>query len=359
MSTQKALELLGLPAELAPYEGQIQTRLTRQLRIYEVSDFTTSPMKTYYTAEIMAPVTQLFGLYPFNYAAGSLYHMGFSAPVQSGSKLVMERPSTWVVHPAESGLAGQRVYYVAARIVFEDSAEGTSLNYMWEPYETVLDGKAEDMKDPLITAAYYARVINKGADGQPRISWTSRYAIKPKRRLRRAEVLKMLGMNIDQLIYALRWTMPVTKVSNDTHITSIAMDIEQLPSNKLKSVVYINGKDANSFDYKKLINSFGKTYDGYMQMYRLNNGPRPTTTTVDNVYGSTLNIGVNPLEDSSITVVPGSVNTYDVNTKTLTYNPDLVETAMLIAYMEFLPAGGKNENVGKELNLETGEERLF
>jgi len=359
MSTQKALELLGLPAELAPYEGQIQTRLTRQLRIYEVSDFTTSPMKTYYTAEIMAPVTQLFGLYPFNYAAGSLYHMGFSAPVQDGSKLVMDRPSTWVVHPPESGLAGQRVYYVNSKIVFENTPEGATLNYMWEPYETVVDGKAEDMKDPLITAGYYARVINKGADGQPRISWTSRYAIKPKRRLRRAEVLKMLGMNIDQLIYALRWTMPVTKVSNETHITSIAMDIEQLPANKLKSVVYINGKDANSFDYKKLINSFGKTYDGYMQMYRLNNGPRPGTSTVDNVYGSTLNIGLFATEDSTITVVPGSTNVYNTATKTLTYNPDLQETASLIAYMEFLPAQGKNENVGKELNLETGEERLF
>jgi hypothetical protein len=52
-------------------------------------------------------------------------------------------------------------------------------------------------------------------------------------------------------------------------------------------------------------------------------------------------------------------NVYDALDKTLTYNPALQEQAALIAYMEFLPANGKNENCGKLLNLETGVEVIF
>ena len=113
----------------------------------------------------------------------------------------------------------------------------------------------------------------------------------------------------------------------------------------------------NTFDYKKLINSFGKTYDGYMYMYRLMNGAGQTTT--DNVYGSTLNIPLTPGNDSTINLQAGSTNAYNIATKTLTYNPDLTHDASVIAYMEFLPAGGKNENCGKQLSLETGIETLF
>jgi hypothetical protein len=136
------------------------------------------------------------------------------------------------------------------------------------------------------------------------------------------------------------------------------MDIEQLPDNKVKSVFYINGVDAQTFNYKSLINSFDQTYAGYLWLYRLNNGAT-VTAGVDNVYGSTLNIGLDPTKDSTITVITGSVNKWDAATKTLIYNPDLTYNASLISYMEFLPAGGKNENTGKEYFLETGIEKLF
>ena len=47
-NTQKAIELLGIPQECAIYEGQIQTKTSRSLRVYEVSDFTSGKKKVYY-----------------------------------------------------------------------------------------------------------------------------------------------------------------------------------------------------------------------------------------------------------------------------------------------------------------------
>lgn len=357
MSTQKALDLLGLPDEMAPFEGQIQKRITRGIRIYENNDFTSGKQVITYTAELAPEVTSAFGAYPFNLAANYLYHNAFSIVGDTPEGFVLLNAAKWVRHGADSGLAGQNVYYVQSRVIFGRNIYGPVMHFEYEPYETVWQGKAEDMKDPMIRAAYHARVIVKGSDGKPRVSWQSRYAITPKRRLRRAEVLRLLNMNIEQLMYATRWSYQIAKVDPSTHITSIAMDIET-DGNKQKSVVYINGKDAQSFEYQRLTNSFGQTYSGYMWMWRLHNGPRIGGST-DNVYGSTLNIPLAPGTDSTITVEPGVSNVYDQLDKTLTYDPNQKEQAALVAYMEFLPANGKNENCGKLLNLETGVELLF
>lgn len=351
-NTAKALELLGLPQEFAQYDGQIKTRTQRQAWIYEVTDTTTYPTKTYYTWGIDPDKTDAFGMYPLNYAANSLAHMGFTYEGILNGVATLNKPSQFVKHEAPSSLAGQTVYYVWTQIKMSEQG----IDYMYEPYETVWNGVADDMKDPMIRIGYKARLVNKGADGKPRIAWTSKYAITPKRRIRKAEFLQMIGMSMEDFMYKTRWTWNRVATNPDTHINNIAMDIEQLPGSKLKSVVYINGEDANSFDYKKLITSFDQTYSGYMQLYRLYNGPG---STIDNVYGSTLNIGLDPTKDTTITVVTGAVNKYDTATKTLTYNPDLTYNASIIAYMEFLPAQGKNENCGREYFLETGIEKLF
>lgn len=355
MSTQKALELLGLPAELAPFEGQVQTRTTRQLRVYEVTDLTGIKPTTYHAFEFAPEVTQPFGMYPFNYAAGLLYQGGFSAPQQFPDGVAMVKPSMFVTHQAPSSLAGQKVYYVQTVVRFKHTEDGAVIDYMFEPFETVVNGKAEDMKDPLITCAYYARIIKKGADGKPYVAWTSRYPVTPKRRLRKTELLKLMNIDLDGLMYRMRTSWNIVKVSPATHITSIAMDIEPLPDSQFKSVVYINGQDAQTFDFELLTNSFGKKYTGYLWQWRLYNG-QPSTP---NAYGSTINIGINAAADSTITLQVGTENKWDAEEQVLTYNPDQSEVARLLAYMEFLPAQGKNENVGKEFNLETGVERLF
>jgi hypothetical protein len=355
INISKALEVLGLPQEMEAYNGQVQTRVMRGITVYENYDSTSGKMVIYYTVEFNTPAPVAFGLYPFNFAANSIYHMGHQVLGQTPRGFTLKRPSTWVVHPAISGLAGQNVYYVESNIYFTP----TTIEQTYEPYETVVNGVADDMKDPMIRCQYKARLWGRDTTGTKVVKWESKYAITPKKKLRRAEFLKLIpNKTMDDVIWESRVTYNIVPVKGETHITSIAMDIDKPTNNTLNSTVYINGVDAKTFDYKKLINSFGKLYDGYMQMYRLNNGPS-TTITTDNVYGSTLNIGCNPNEDNAITIAAGSTNSYNIINKTLTYNPDLTEEAKLIAYMEFLPAGGKNENCGKEISLETGIEKLF
>jgi hypothetical protein len=354
INIDKALEVLGLPQEMEPYNGQVQSRTFRNIIVYENYDSTSGTMKIYYTVEFVTPAPVAFGLYPFNFAANSIYHMGYNIIGQTAKGYTLNKDARWVVHPSVSGLAGQNVYYVAEALHFTPS----TIEQTYEPYETVINGVASDMKDPVMRVGYRARLWGKDATGKTVIKWTSKYAITPKKRLKRSEFLALVpGMTMDDVIWNSRVTYNIVAVKGETHITSIAMDIEKPTGSTLKSTVYINGIDANTFDYKKLINSFGKTYDGYMYMYRLMNGAGQTTT--DNVYGSTLNIPLTPGNDSTINLQAGSTNAYNIATKTLTYNPDLTHDASVIAYMEFLPAGGKNENCGKQLSLETGIETLF
>jgi len=57
--------------------------------------------------------------------------------------------------------------------------------------------------------------------------------------------------------------------------------------------------------------------------------------------------------------VSGKTNSWEPKTKTLTYNPDLTTEAQILAYMEFLPATGKNECVGRMHSLERDHEFLW
>ena len=354
INIQKALEVLGLPQEMEAYNGQVQSRIYRNIIVYENYDSTSGTMKTYYTVEFAEPTPVAFGLYPFNFAANSIYHMGYSVVGQTAYGYTIGKAGKWVTHPSNSGLAGQKVYYVAEALHFTP----TTIEQTYEPYETVINGVASDMKDPVMRVGYRGRLWGKDSTGKTIIKWTSKYAITPKKRLTRSEFLQLVpGMTMDDVIWKNRVTYNIVPVKGETHITSIAMDIDKPNASTLKSTVYINGIDADTFDYKKLVNSFGKTYDGYMYMYRLMNGPGQITT--DNVYGSTLNIPLTPGTDSTINLQAGSTNAYNIASKTLTYNPDLSYDASVIAYMEFLPAGGKNENCGKQISLETGIETMF
>jgi hypothetical protein len=344
---EKTLEVLGLHDHFARFDGQVQTRVTRSITVYEITD-TTGPLPVNrYEVEFRDGIAAPFGLYPLNYIAGMLHHGNYTDAGETPQGYLLHRPSVWVVHPEMSGLAGQNVYYVDGKLLLNEDR----IEQMFEPYETTLNGVALDMNDPVMRVQYKARIVKAG-----KVVWTSRFAITPKKRLRRSEFLSLCGLTMDEVIYKSRWTYNIVKTNPATHINNIAMDIERT-GNQVKSTAYINGEPSNSFNYKTLINSFGKTYSGFMQMYRLYNGPGLNVT--DNVYGSTLNIGLDPAKDTTINIQAGTVNAFDAKTKTLTFNPDLKESAELLAYMEFLPAQGKNENIGQSINLETGEEKLF
>ena len=353
INLEKALEVLGLPPDFEAYNGQINKRINHGYVVYENNDFSSGKNVITYTVEKTSN-TQLFGLYPLNYASMALYNMGFTLEGMTDKGYHLQSAPKWVTHEPPSGVAGQTVYYVESNMYFNTDR----IDLTYEPYETVTNGIAEDMIDPLVRVQYKSRVLSKNAQGQTVVKWTSRGTIKPKRRLRRAEFLELLGMSEEEMIWNCRVVFPIVPVKGETHITSIAMDIEKVNDTQVKSTVYINGIDANKFNYKVLINSFGQTYGGYKQMYRLYNGERTTPTTM-NVYGSTIDIGLNPTEDTTLNLQAGGENTYNIINRTLTFNPSLTEEAKLLAYMEFLPANGKNESHGKWLSLETGIESFY
>ncbi len=301
-----------------------------------------------YKVEFNETSPTAFGLYPLNYIAGLLNHNAFTDEGPTDKGYLLHSPAKFITHNAPSSLAGQSVYYVENKVYLNED----KFEHLFEPYETTVNGIADDMSNPIMRVQYKAR-ITRGE----KVVWTSRYAITPKKKLRRAEFLSICGLTIEEVIYKSRWTYNVTKTNPSTHINNISMDIEKISSTQVKSTFYINGDPANSINYKTLINSFGKTYSGYIHQYRLYNGPG--INMGDNMYGSTLNVGIDPIKDSTINVIPGAINVYTATNKTLTFNPNLTESAELLAYMEFLPAQGKNENIGQILNLETGEEKLY
>lgn len=350
---QKALQTLDLPEHFAPYDGQIQTRIQRGCWVFENVEFVAGKQVISYSIEFYENAPQPFGLYPLNYIAGLLYHGNFTDSGLTEKGHHLSKPAQFVKHESPSGLAGQTVYYVEENVYITESG----IDFYYEPFETTWKGVADSMIDPMMRVGYKARLISRDASGKITVKWQSRSAITPKKRLRRAEFLELCGLSMEEIIYKMRWTYNLVKTNPETHINNIAMDLERPTDSTVKASVYINGENTQTFNYKTLINSFGKKYDGYMFMYRLYNGPGLYTT--DNVYGSTINIPINPAQDTKINVKAGTVNNFDIKTKTLTFNPDLEEVAELLAYMEFLPAGGKNENTGRMLNLENGSEYLF
>lgn len=353
INIEKALEVLGLPAEFEAYNGQIQQRINRGYTIFENNDFSSGKKVITYTVE-KRESTEMFGLYPLNLASMMLYTSGFTLEgmTDKGYHLWQERKA--VLHEPPSGIAGQVVHYVESNIYFNVDR----VDFTYEPYETVVNGIADDMTNPFVRVQYKSRLLSKDATGKTVIKWTSRAAITPKKRFRLNEFLQLAGITEQELIWNYRITYPIVPVKGETHITSVAMDIEQPTTTSIKSTVYINGIDATKFDYQKLITSFGKLCAGYMQQYRLHNGPRANQTAM-NPYGSTLDIGQNPTGDSTINLQVGGENSWNSGTRTLTYNASLVDDARVLAYMEFLPAQGKNECAGKLISLETGIESMY
>jgi hypothetical protein len=359
--TQKALDLLGLPQDMLPFNGQVQTKSTRILRIYEVYDYTTGKQVIRYEAEFQQPTTQLFGAYPFNLLASYVYHGGFQIIGQDGDVYKLDKPGKWVMHTAPSSLAGQNVYYSNQQIRIKAQPNGYAMDLLYEPWSTTINNNmtASDMVNPEIGSGIgvFGKIVKKGMDGKPYTAWTSRYAIKPKKTIYKSDVLALTKLTEQEIMERLKWTFNIVSVDPSKFMTSIAMDIEQLGNDKFKSVVYINGKDTKTFDYRYLTTSFGQKPQGFMWQWRLYNGNNPAI--VDNAYGSTINIGLNENEDSTITVQSGNRNEWNAKTRVLTYDVTRPEQAEILAYMEFLPAGGKNENIGQSFNLETQVESLF
>jgi len=350
-NTQKAIELLGIPEECSIYEGQIQTKTSRSLRVYEVSDFTAGRKKVYYEYEFVEK-NELFGAYPFNLISNYLYSFGHTPENFEGSTFTTIRPaSSFTVNVGP--MIGKTYHsgWQKTKISPNDKG-GYSFDIYTEPWmNTNTDGTPADMTNPFPlpgTCAKYARSKTKSSTtGEIKI-WTSRYPVTQT--LRKSDILGLINLSEEEYASKVGWTFNIVTVSNKTHITSIAMDVVDVDLNKKKGIFYINGEDTQSVSASGLITSFNKTNPGYIFQWRLYNGDE------QGAYGCTLVAPFTQTQDNTINIAVGSTNSWNATTKTITYNFARPEVAKILAYAEFLPAQGKNECIGRMYNLETGEE---
>jgi len=351
-NTLKAIELLGIPEECAIYEGQIQTKTSRSLKIYEVSDFTSGKKQVYYEHEFVEK-NELFGAYPFNLISSYLYSFGHTPESFEGETFTTLRPSsTFTVNAGP--MLGQ-VYYSGwqkTKIYPNGKGTGYSFDILTEPWlNTNKDGTPADMTNPFPlpgTCGKYVRTKTKDSKTGTIKIWTSRYPVTQT--LRKNDILSIVKLSEEEYAQKVGWTFNIVKVSNTTHITSIAMDVVDVDLNKKKGIFYINGEDTQKVSASGLITSYNKTNPGYLFQWRLFNGDE------QGAYGCTLFVNFGQSDDNTINIAVGSTNSWDATTKTLTYNYARPEVAKILAYAEFLPAQGKNENWGRIYNLETGEE---
>lgn len=351
-NTQLAIELLGLPQECSSFEGQVQTKTTKSLRIYEVTDFTVFPKKVYYEFEFVEK-NELFGAYAFNLISNYLYSYGHQIEeIRDGYMETLKPATTSTVNVGP--MSGKTYYngWQKTKISPNSKGDGYSFVVSTEPWMNVnKDGTPADMTNPLPlpgTCYKYARTKTKSSTTGAINIWTSRNPVTQN--LRRSDILSIIKMTEQEYAEKIGVVFNIVKVSNQTHITSLAMDVVDVDLNKKKGIFYINGEDTQKKSPSGMITSYAKTYPGHIFQWRLYNGDE------QGVYGSTLTKQYSSSEDTTINIAVGSTNTFDVMNKTLTYNFARPEVAKLLAYAEFLPAQGKNECMGRMYNLETGEE---
>jgi hypothetical protein len=350
-NTQKAIEILAIPQECSSFEGQVQTKTTRVLKIYEVADFTSGKKQMYYEFEF-SEKNELFGAYPFNLISNYLYYYAHNiVEIREGYMETLKPSSTFTIN---AGPMSGKTYYNGwqkTKISPNTKGNGYSFDVITEPWvNTNPDGTPADMTNPLPlpgTCFKYARTKTKTSTGAISI-WTSKYPVTQN--LRRSDILNIIKMTELEYSSKVSLTFNIVSVSNKTHITSMCMDVVDIDTNKKKGIFYINGEDTQTVSPSGLVTSYGKSYPGYIFQWRLYNGDE------QGVYGCTLYKQFAPSEDNTITIIPGGTNSYDATTKTLSYNVSRPEVAKVLAYAEFLPAQGKNENIGRMYNLETSEE---
>lgn len=342
MDRQKALELLRIPNECGVYEGQIQTKTNRYLVIEEVNDFTTG--KRVITNNVrVEESTQLFGAYTFNLISAYLHAYGHDVVGVENGVFKTYKPQT------VNG--GYWFGWERAEIV------PTNTGYSFDVISNIgvnatATGAQTDPNNPPVRAGVVYKVqvaITKSADGTiKRTTFKKKYVPYTVNQL-----VALTGMSSEEISYATRVSFNIVPVNPETHVTSIAMDIEATEST-LKGIFHINGVPANSIT-QPLIASYGKVCPSYVFRWILYNST-PTTPTV---FGQSALATFDAMADNTITYVSGITDGYDSASKTLTFNAGLSSNATIVATAEFLPAQGKNETAGMTYGLETGLKDLY
>ena len=332
MDTSKALALLQIPDECAAFEGQIRQKKTNFIVIEELHDFTTGK-RVITTSWKIASTIESFGAYVYNVVSNYIHHFNYDVVAGSGN-VVLQKDAKQVQNGFWFGESKAELSAGSFRVINDIGMNTTTT------------GQPTNYDNPPVRAGVVYRVQisrTKGANGVIK-TFTGKRSFVP---YTVSQLTALTGLSRTQLAEATATEFLITPVNNDTHITSIAMEVQKT-DNVYKGVFHINGVPANEFQGK--ITSFGVAAPSFVFRWILRN-QTPASATV---YGQSVLRQYAATADNTILVKSGSADDFDAGLNTLTYDENTTEVATLIAMAEFLPAQGKNENAGSLVNLESG-----
>jgi hypothetical protein len=341
----KALRLLQLPTEFAPINGQINKRVDSSLVEYCVTDFTKmiknpatgklEPTKTItYKVET---VESLFGAYTLNLA---------STHIHSSDMDVMEMtPTSYRLYKPYMEFTFNNQNYWIGWSEVNITKTSTGWDYVIfneQGMNTTMAGPVPHDEN-IVTKSILRKDFIKTSSVTP-TSFSKSY---PKYTI--AQLKQKTGMSDVELAKAFSWTWKVVAKDDNTNCLSLATDIV-INNNQVTGEVYINGIISNAIQYRTLTASYGQKLPGFVTRWKLYH---PSLQT--GMYGAAWSTQMASTDDTTLNLVKGTSISYDSATKTLTY----LEGSSLVFDFEFLPAQGKNETWGTELNLDTFVTKIY
>lgn len=344
MNPTKAMQLLDLPSDVSVFDGQINKKITFSILWTEINDFRTGKKVTTNEFATMSS-TQAFGAYAFNLISNYIHAYGcmpigwddtndeYSMFKEAFDKTITQGP-----------FAGMTYHFPWQKAVLSKSE--SKMIVLSDPFiYTNSDGTPTSASDPWILLQKQVKTITQSGT-----TTGSRTAVRIK-----ANLFKSMSRWSDlETAINTRTEFPIVKVDTSKFITSIGMDIERPAENQYKGVFHVNGVPANTLSLSTMLTSYGKFCPSYVFQWRLYNSPN-----ANDMYGATKTVSFTASAANTMTCVSGSADGYDTTTKTFTYDPNLPTSASILAYAEFLPAQGKNENVGRIFDLETRVEKTW
>jgi hypothetical protein len=344
MNPIKAMQLLDLPSDVSVFEGQIQKKTTFSILWIETNDYRTGKKVTTNAFGTMSS-TQAFGAYAFNLISNYI-HAYSCTPIgwddtNDEYTLFKEAFDKTIT---QGQFAGLTYHFPWQKAVLSKSE--SKMIVLSDPFiYTNSDGTPTSATDPWILVQKQVKTITQSGT-----TTGSRTAV----RIKASQFKSMSGWSDLETAINSRTEFPIVKLDATKFITSIAMDIEHLENNQFKGVFHVNGVPANTLPLSTMLTSYGKFCPSYVFQWRLYNSANAT-----DMYGATKTVSFTASASNVVTCVSGSTDGYDTTTKTFTYDANLPTSASLLAYAEFLPAQGKNENAGRIYNLETMTEKAW
>ena len=332
----KALRVLRLPDTLAPYNGAFYGKESSFLVERRVNDFTKrvngKPTLTS-TFEVRKVNSSTTG-YGFNLLSDFIHGFGYTLV----SDTLLDKKKEYAV-TSSGPFAGQNYWYPEGTFTMRATEYGAVFKHVYNPFKnTTTSGWPEPTNgvNPSISILREDYVkTSSGLSTKPSKSYPS---------YKMDELIKLSGLNYDEIKEAYADKFIVLNVESNTHVKSVGVLVDAVDistaDNEITSYtgnVYYNGIDTKESKPSGLITSYNKVYPGHVTRWILYNG-------VINVsaYGATWMLQEPSSAINTINVVPGTEFSWNLETRTLTYNSN-IPTQLHFQYEE-LPAQGKNQS---------------